>query len=162
MAREYGGELYDFPNMTDDEVREVVREHLGESPNLDPDDIDVAVKDGRVTLSGRVGTDSEVETATAILDDVLGLDDFSNELMVDALRRGDAPEAADDAVARDREADDGDEVGAQHSDTAAHLAADLEADTFGTRDMGKAIQDGTSYIPPDSPGGDGYGSREDH
>ena len=51
------------------------RERLREYPNLDADDFDVIVRNGSVTLSGRVGTDAEVQVATAVLDDVLGLDD---------------------------------------------------------------------------------------
>ena len=163
MAKQYSGDLYDFENMSDDEMREIVLEHLREYPNIDPDDIQVVVHDGRVTLSGRVGTDAEVQVATAVLDDVLGLDDFSNELVVDELRRGDAPEAADTANTEDAEVDS--QIGEpldQQSDTAEHLEVDLESDTYGTHDVGKAIRDAASYSPPDRPTGDGYGSREEH
>ncbi|MEX0912830.1 MAG: BON domain-containing protein [Gemmatimonadota bacterium] len=163
MAREFGGDLYDFQNMTDDEIRSVVLEQLREYPNLDADDIDVRVQNGTVTLSGRVGTDGEVQVATAVLDDVLGLDDFQNDLVVDELRRGDVPEAADDAVATRNETDA--QVGdtnAQQSDTADHLVEDLDSETFGTHDPGRAIRDGAAYSPPDRPGSDGYGSREEH
>jgi hypothetical protein len=163
MTREQGGDVFDFPNMTDDEVREVLLEQLREHPSLDPDDIDVIVRDGQVTLSGRVGTDAEVQVATAILDDLLGIDDFAIELVVDELRRGDAPAAADDAIARDAEVDDPlGKPDPQQSDTAEHLVEDLESETFGTHDMGKAIRDGSSYAPPDRPVSEGYGSREDH
>ena len=163
MAREFGGDIFDFANMTDDEIREVVREQLREYPNIDPDDIDVVVRNGAVTLSGRVGTDAEVEVATAVLDDVLGLEDYTNELVVDELRRGDLPEAADSAAAIEDEVDDqmGDPPSHQ-SDTAEHLQSDIESDTYGTHDMGKAIRDGASYTPPDRPVGGGYGSREEH
>jgi hypothetical protein len=163
MAREYGGDLYDFQNMTDDEVRQVVIQHLGEYPNLDLEDIDVDVRDGRVLLSGRVGTDSEVEVAESILGDVLGLDSYSNELIVDELRRGTMPLGADDAVVYEEEHPD--QIGSsasQQSDTADHLVEDLESETHGTHDMGKAIQDGNAYSPPDRPIGDGYRNREDH
>ena len=164
MAREHGGgDIYDFQNMTDDEMRSVVLEHLREYPNLDPNDIDVTVRDGNVKLSGRVGTDSEVQVASEVLDDVLGLENFTNELIVDELRRGDAPEAADAAIAADREGDD--QLGeplAQQSDTAEHLQEDLDSETYGTHDVGKAVRDAASYNPPDRPVGDGYGSREQH
>jgi hypothetical protein len=163
MARQSEGDLYDFQNMTDDEVREVVLQHLREYPNLDTDDFDVLVREGRVTLSGRVGTDAEVQVAISVLDDVLGLDEYTNELIVDELRRGDLPSAADDAIAADDEIDDQvGEVSNQHSDTAEHLVEDLESESFGTHDMGRAIRDGTAYEPPDRPVSDGYGSREDH
>lgn len=162
MARDFG-DLYDFRNMTDDEVRDVVLEHLREQPNLDSDDIDVTVRNGMVTLSGRVGTDTEIQVAEAVLDDVLGIETYSNELVVDELRRGQAPEAADDEAAMIQEADA--ELGGAElyqSDTAEHLVEDLEGETLGTHDMGRAIQDASAYSPPDSPVGDGYGSREDH
>lgn len=164
MANRGAGDLYDFQNMTDDEVREVVLEHLRESPGLEVDDIDVGVQDGMVTLTGRVGTDAEVRIAEAVLDDVLGLDSFSNELVVDELRRGDDPsDLDDDAVGWD---DDVTEAAAntssQQSDTAEHLVEDLEAETHGARDMGQAIRDGSAYSPPDGPVSDGYGSLENH
>ena len=153
MARDFDGDVYDFQNMTDDEIRGVILEHLGEYQTLDADDIDIDVQNGMVTLSGRVGTDAEVETATALLDDVLGLDRYANDLVVDELRRGGMPAGATD---RFRDADD------QQSDTAEHLVEDLESETYGTHDVGKAIRDASPYSPPDRPGSDGYTSRGDH
>jgi hypothetical protein len=163
MATQYGGDLYDFPNMSDDEIREVIVEHLREYPNLDAGWIDVDVRDGFVTLSGRVGTDSEVQVAESVLDDVLGLDNYSNELVVDELHRGELSEAADEAVVQSAEVDD--QEGDRHpqqSDTADHLEEDLDSQTYGTHDMGEAIREGTPYTPPDRPVADGYDSRETH
>src|SRR5690606_11267413 len=100
MARQFGGDLYDFPNMTDDEIRQVVVEQLREYPNLDADLIDVVVRDGLVTLSGRVGTDAEVQVATAVVGDVLGIVRLSNELVVDEVQRGELSPAADEAIAQ--------------------------------------------------------------
>ena len=164
MANRGAGDLYDFQNMTDDEMREVVLEHLRDSPKLDVDDIEVDVRDGRVTLSGRVGTDMEVRVAEAVLDDVLGLDDFSNELVVDELRRGDDPSnLGDDAAGWDGDLTEAAaNASSQQSDTAEHLVEDLEAETHGSSDMGQAIRDGSAYSPPDGPVSDGYGSRENH
>ena len=163
MAREYGGDLYDLNNMTDAEIRELVVQQLNEYPNIDPGWIDVRVKDGFVTLSGRVGTDGENQVAESVLDDVLGIDRYSNELVVDELVRGEAPAGADESVALDEEVDEQlGESDPQQSDTADHLAENLEADTYGTHDMGSAIRDGTAYIPPDRPIPDGYDSRENH
>jgi hypothetical protein len=163
MAREFGGDLFDFENMTDDEIRDVVIEHMREQPNLDVDDIDIVVRGGLVTLSGRVGTDAEVLVAGEVLDDVLGIDNYSNELVVDPARRGDSPVAADDEVASlDSANDELGGVNSQQSDTAEHLVEDLESETRGTHDTGRAIRDATPYEPPDGPVGDGYGSREDH
>lgn len=163
MARQFGGDLYDFANMTDDEIRQVIVEHLREYPNLDADWIDVAVADGFVTLTGRVGTDGEIRVAEAVIDDVLGIENYSNELVVDELHRGETPAGADEANAQDQEVDEqrGEPLD-QQSDTAAHLQEDLESATYGTHDVGEAIRDGDAYTPPDRPVADGYTSRENH
>lgn len=162
MARDF--DPYDFTGMSDDEIYDVVVQHLGEYPELDVGWIEVAVRGGRVTLSGRVSSDGEAQIAEKALVEVLGLAEVSNELVVDELHRGEAPEAADDALAQDREVDDqlGEPGEAQHSDTAAHLMEDLDAQTYGTHDVGTAIEEGAPYMPPQRPVPDGYTSREDH
>ncbi|MBW3627838.1 MAG: BON domain-containing protein [Gemmatimonadetes bacterium] len=164
MAREHGGDLFDLSHMTDEDIRELVVQQLREYPNVDADWIDVQVKDGFVTLSGRVGTDSEVQVAEAILHDVIGVETFANELVVDELHRMESPEAIDDWLAEEEEMNDQLSGGAepQQSDTAQHLVEDLESAAFGTHDIGEAIQDGIPYVPPDRPIGDGYTSRENH
>lgn len=163
MARQHGGDVFDFSTMTDDEVYDVVTEHLRESPNLDADWIEVSVKDGTVTLSGRVGTDGERQVAESVLAEVLGIRDFSNDLVVDELHRGTEPMAADEAVASDLEVDEqlGEDERNQ-SDTAGHLEQNLETDTYGTHDLGTSIEDGTPYVPPERPIPDGYDSHENH
>ncbi len=163
MARDDFSNLYDFATMTDDEVYDVVVQHLREYPEIDAEWIQVNVRDGQVTLSGRVGSDGEVQVAEKILVEILGVEDVVNELVVDELHRGDMPEAADDALTADEEVDDQlGEVSMAHSDTAEHLVEDLEAMAFGTHDVQTAIEDGASYQPPDRPIPDGYGSRENH
>ena len=163
MAGQRGGDLYDLNNMTDDEIRDLVVQELREYPNVDSDWIDVQVKGGFVTLSGRVGTANEVQVAEEVVHDVIGIDSFSNELVVDETHRSEMPEAVDDWAAMEAEIDDQlGEPDPNQSDTAEHLAEDLEAETFGTHDMGEAIQDGIPYIPPDRPVGDGYNSQENH
>ncbi|MBW3570194.1 MAG: BON domain-containing protein [Gemmatimonadetes bacterium] len=163
MAGRYTGDIFDFSGMTDDELYDVVVQELKEHPELDAGWVDVRVKDGHVTLSGRVGSDSEVSVAEQVITEILGLPGFTNELMVDELHRGEAPEAADDAVAQDQEvqAQYG-ESNENQSDTAAHLVEDLEAQTYGTHSLTDAVTDGAPYSPPDRPTGEGYGSRESH
>jgi hypothetical protein len=163
MRGDFG--TFDFSEMNDDEIYDLVVQHLTEYPELDVGWIDVIVRDGHVTLSGRVSSDGEVQIAEKALIDVLGLSEesFTNDLVVDELHRGEMPEAADDAVTAELETDD--QLGSQsfsQSDTAEHLVEDLEALTYGTHDAGAAVQDGASYEPPDRPVPDGYGSREDH
>jgi BON domain len=164
MAMDHGGDLYDLSHMTDEEIRELVTEQLREYPNVDADWIEVLVKDGVVTLTGRVGTDQEIQVAEAIVADVIGVATYSNELVVDELHRQESAEAIDDYLVEEEASDDqlGGGPETQQSDTADHLVEDLEAEAFGTHDMGEAIQDGIPYIPPDRPIGDGYTSREDH
>lgn len=155
--------FYNFDEMTDDDLYDVVMQHLNEQPNVDAGSIEVRVRDGHVTLAGRVATDGEVQVAEKVVAEVMGIDTFTNELVVDELVRGDMPEAADDAAAYDGELDaqlgEGNE---QHSDTAAHLVEDLEGEMYGTHDAGAAAQEGQAYEPPDHPVADGYGSRESH
>ena len=163
MRGDFG--TFDFSEMTDDEIYDLVVQHLGEYPELDVGWIDVIVRDGHVTLAGRVSSDGEVQIAEKALIDVLGLSEesFTNDLVVDELHRGEMPEAADDAVTADLEVDD--QLGEpqfDQSDTAEHLVEDLDAQMYGTHDVGTAIEEGASYEPPDRPVADGYGSREDH
>ena len=163
MRGDFG--TFDFTEMTDDEIYDLVVQHLGEYPELDLGWIDVAVRSGHVTLSGSVSSDGEVQIAEKALLDVLGLgqESFTNDLVVDELHRGENAEAADDAAEEEMEADEQlGSVPSGQSDTAGHLVEDLDALSYGTRDVGTAIQDGTSYDPPDHPVPDGYGSRDDH
>lgn len=163
MAGRYTGDIFDFSGMTDDELYDLVVQQLREHPEVDEGWIQVGVKDGHVTLSGRVGSDSEVSVAEQVITEILGIEAFTNELMVDELHRGQMPEAADDAIMQDLEVDT--QYGGSnenHSDTAAHLVEDLEAQTYGTHSVTDAVNDGAAYEPPDRPVGEGYGSRESH
>ncbi len=163
MAQDFDELFFDYENMTDDEVYDVVLQQLNEYPNIDPGWMEVSVKDGFVTVSGRVGTDSEKQVVEKIIVETMGISTFSNELVVDELVRGDVPEAADDAAAYEAEFDDQLGGGNQNqSDTAAHLMVDLDAEMYGTHDMQAAIEDGNAYEPPDRPIADGYGSEEAH
>jgi hypothetical protein len=163
MAGRYTGDIFDFSGMTDDELYDLVMQTLREHPELDPDWIEVRVKDGHVTLSGRVGSDSEVSVAEQVILEILGLEAFTNELVVDELHRGETSEAADEAVMQDLEVDSQyGETNENQSDTAAHLVEDLGSQTYGTHSVTDAVNDGAPYIPPDRPVGNGYGSRESH
>lgn len=162
MPRDFSGP-YDLSDMSDEELRALVVQELHEYPNIDADWIEVDVRDGVVTLSGAVGTDAEKQVAEKVVADVIGVERYVNELVVSELHRQELPEAADEAITADREADE--QLGGgtdQQSDTAAHLVDDLETQTFGTHDMQEAIQEGATYIPPDRPIPEGYGSEEEH
>jgi hypothetical protein len=162
MARDFG-DVFRTQDMTDGELEQLVTEQLREYPNIDAGWIDVSVRDGVVTLAGTVGTDGEKQVAEKVVAEVIGVPTYVNELVVDALHRAEVPEEIDEAVAFEEELDDhlgGDTR--QQSDTAAHLVEDLEGEAFGTRDMQQAIQEGSTYIPPDRPLPDGYRSEENH
>ena len=161
-SQQHGGDLYNLDDMSDDEIRELVLEQLRAS-NIDVGWVEVQVKEGLVTIGGRLGTDMEIQVVDQVVQDLIGVERYSNELVVDELHRFEGPEGADEHVAMEADMDDqlGDPSQNQ-SDTAEHLQEDLGAQTYGTHDMGEAIQNGTAYIPPDRPIGNGYGSRENH
>jgi hypothetical protein len=162
MARNERGDLFDLNDMSEDEIRGLIIRELQEQPNLDAELIEVDVADGRVTLSGRVGTDAEVRVASNVVTDVVGAE-LNNELLVDQAQRGERAAGADEAnmEAEELERQVGGDRG-QQSDTADHLQANMEEEAWGTHDMQSAIRDGTSYSPPDHPTPDGYDSREEH
>lgn len=70
-------------SLTDAELRARLVEQFKEYPELDGDLVDVDVKDGRVTLSGRVGTEREYQEFEHVATDVLGLPNVSNEIVVE-------------------------------------------------------------------------------
>jgi osmotically-inducible protein OsmY len=98
MAHDFE-DLHNLDDLTDDELRDVVREHLREHGGVDVDSITVHVEDGVVNLAGRVGTEAEARMAERIVTDTLGIERFENELAVDALRRDENPAAIDDTLA---------------------------------------------------------------
>lgn len=162
MAEDFD-DLYDIENLNDDELKDLVLQQLREHPEIDVDLIEVNVRDGAVVVAGRVGTEQEIQQVEQILTDVLGVADFSNELVLDELRRGERSEAADEAWAEDY-------VGTAQmqgqttstSDEAAHLMEDLESEQFGTTIPQQATERGTAYEPPDTPVQQGSRSREQH
>lgn len=167
MARDYE-DVHDLDDLSDDELRGLVREHLAAHNALDIDEITVQAENGVVVLGGRVGTDGERLIAEHIVTDLLGAQRCRNEIFVDPARRATSPEAVDEhLVQEDREA------GLQLGDRPLPLSPEaeateenLDADLFGTTDVGRAIQDGTPWVPPESPTQEGFTERgefgEDH
>lgn len=159
MARDFE-DIHDVDDLSDDELRDLVREHLAAHQGIDVDDLTVNVQDGRVILDGRVGTDEERRVAEHVVTDVLGLENVENNLLIGAARRAESPEAADEATATE-EAQEGLLLGDRPlplSPEAEHLGDDDELDheLFGTTDVQHAIADGTPWIPPESPTPEGY------
>lgn len=167
MARDFEN-LHDLDQLNDDELRELVRQHLAANNMVDLDDLTVRTEDGLVVLGGRVGTDEERKVAEHVVTDVLGIQACRNEIFVDPVRRASSPEAIDDHLA-DEDKREGLLLGDRPvglSPEAEHLEEELDADLYGTTDVQEAIQGGTAWIPPESPTPEGPTERgefgEDH
>lgn len=162
MPQDYE-DIDDLGSLTDAELRARIVEQFKEYPELDGDLIDVNVSDGRVTLSGRVGTEREYQEFEHVATDVLGLQNVSNEIVIDEVVRAEYPEAADEAAVQ-RIREEGATGGGEDrtSDEAAHLLEDTAGEQFGTDDLHEAIERGFAYDPPSTPVQEGTESREQH
>lgn len=151
MARDYEN-MHNIEELDDRELRDLVREQFAEHAGLDADDLTVLVSQGMVTLSGRVGTEGERNIAEHILTDVLGVTEFTNDLVVDEVRRGESSQAADEHVA-DEESEGGllGDRAVPFTDESAHLADVLDDELAGTTDMQRVMEDGMTWNPPDGP-----------
>src|SRR5215471_6071268 len=162
MARDFE-DVHDLDDLSDDELRGLVREHLASDSALDIDDLSIRVKSGHVILDGRVGTDEERRIAEHIVTDVLGVEDYENNIFVDPIRRATSPEAADDSLADD-DATEGRLLGDRQVSLRPELADALEdedAELYGTTDIGHAIEEGTPWIPPEGPTPEGFPGQDE-
>lgn len=167
MARDFEN-LHSIDDLNDDELRGLVREHLAAHNALDIDDFTVEVQNGLVILNGRVGTDGERLVAEHIVTDLVGAQRCQNNVFVDPTRRALNPEAVDEHLANEDRVDGlllGDRPVPLEPETET-VHEDLDAELYGTHDVGHAIQEGTSWIPPESPTQEGLTGRnefgEDH
>lgn len=152
MAHDYE-DIHNIEGLDDRELRDLVREQLADHGTLDIDDITVIVTDNQVVLSGRVGTDGERRVAEHVLTDVLGIQDFRNDLVVDPIRRAVSPLDIDEHLA-DEEGRAGTLLGDRAvplNDESEHLADGAGEDLNGTTDMQRVMEDGATWSPPDSP-----------
>lgn len=165
MADDYDN-TDEIANLTDDELRMLVIGELKSRNAFDADDIAVHVKRGNVRVAGRVGTDQEVRIVDHILTDVLNLKDVKNQLVVDALRRAESPEAIDEHLVDEDEHAGlllGDKAGQQDPE-AEHLVVDRNLNPRATHDVSQAIEAAEPWIPPEGPtpeGEDEPDSRRD-
>lgn len=157
MARDFE-DIHDLDDLSDDELRGLVREHLAAHNALDIDELTIRVDSGIVILGGRVGTDGERLIAEHIVTDTLGVENYRNEIFVDQSRRATSPEAGDEHVGgEDRR--EGLLLGDRPVPISPELEDvedDLDAELYGTTDVRKAIEDGTPWIPPESPTQEGF------
>jgi hypothetical protein len=161
MAHDYE-DIHDIDDLSDDELRQLVRDWLAGNETIDSDDVVVNVEDGVVTLSGRVGTEGELRIAERLVTDALGIVNVENELVVDAIRRADSPEAIDDHLADEAERSSamlGDPP-RPSSPEAEHLEEDTDAMLFGTMDLQKSIERGAAWIPPSTPTPEGLSGTD--
>lgn len=148
--------------LDDAEVRDLVRQRLNEAEDFDVDEVEVSVREGRVRVEGRVGTEEERQHVDQVLSG-FGAEDFENNVIVDESRRAEHSDAADIAALEDAAIDDElGERGNVTSDMAEHLQPDTAGEQFGTHDMRKAIEQGQSYSPPEGPMQEGIGPGEQH
>jgi len=167
MARDFEN-LNDLDDLSDEELRELVREHLAAHKALDIDEIVVTVREGEVRLDGRVGTDGERLIAEHVVTDVVGVATVDNRIFVDPVRRAESPMAIDEHLA-DEEEHEGLLLGDRAvplSPEVEQVADDPEAELYGTTNVQKVIEEGTSWIPPESPTQEGLSGKgefgEDH
>lgn len=161
MARDFE-DTFNPDNMSDEELRALVRQELEDHDGVDADSIVVSTVDGVLTVSGRVGTDGERRIADRLLADVVGLTRFQNDIVVDAVHRDEEPQDIEEHLARESDTDS--EPLGHHPDSqddeAAHLEEDIEARLYGTHDMQAAIENGTPWVPPDAPTQEGFSGTD--
>lgn len=151
-----------FDQMDDDDIGELVRQRLDEDADFDVDSVDVHVRDGRVRVEGRVGTEGERQHVGQVLS-FLGSTDIENNVVVDENVRTQRAEAVDEAIAEDDATTPTlGETGETTSDTAEHLQPDDGGEMYGTRNPRKAIEEGQAYTPPEGPTQEGMGGGEQH
>lgn len=152
MEKDYEN-VSDRDNLSDNELRALVRDEFEAQLAFDPDDVDIAVSSGVVRVSGRVGTEAEFRIVERVVTDLVGLDNLKNELVVDPIRRAESPEPIDEHVV-DEELHEGLLLGdrARPEDPEAeHLQENMRAELFGTTDVQEAISGAIPWNPPDGP-----------
>ena len=152
MERDYE-DIRDLDDLNDNELRALVRDTFDQQLAFDPDDIDVSVRSGVVTLSGRVGTEEEFRIIERVVTDLVGLPKLTNNLVVDPIRRAESPAAIDEHLA-DEELRQGillGDVPRTEAPEAEHLREDLRSELFGTADVQSSIANALPWNPPDGP-----------
>ncbi|MEO7368029.1 MAG: BON domain-containing protein [Gemmatimonadaceae bacterium] len=156
----------EIENLSDDELAEYVRNQLREQPMLDGDSLGVGAHEGRVTVTGTVGTEEEQRILDHVLSDTIGLVDYTNNVVVGEIERAQSPEAIDEHLV-----DEDEHSGLMIADKSVpftaeseHLADVVEDDSLeadgGTHEVGRAIEEGEPWIPPDGPTPEGVSGQE--
>jgi hypothetical protein len=82
--------------MDDDDVGELIRQKLDEDATSTWTRWSIEVRNGRVVVEGRVGSEGERQHVDQVLS-ALGATDFDNNVVVDSNTRAQRSDAADDA-----------------------------------------------------------------
>jgi hypothetical protein len=158
--------IHDIDNLSDDELRQLVRSHLAAHNALDADYLDVRIENGVVVLGGRVGTEGERRIANHVVTDVLGITSVRDEVVIDPIHRAESPEAIDDHLVEEDRTDGlllGDTPQA-FDDEAQPVDGDdpssVDKHLFGTADLQDAIAGGTAWIPPEVPTQEGISGQD--
>ena len=165
MERDFEN-IHDIDNLSDDELRQLVRHHLAAHNLLDADYIDVQLDNGVVVLGGRVGTEGERRVAQHVVTDVLGITSVRNEILIDPTHRGESPEAIDDNLVEEERTEGlllGDKP-QPFDDEAQPVDGDdpysVDKHLFGTTDVQDAIAGGATWIPPEAPTPEGIAGTD--
>ena len=161
MEKDYE-DIRDTDDLSDNELRALVRDTFDRQLQFDPDDVDVSVKNRVVSLSGRVGTEVELRIAERVVTDIVGIQNLRNNITVDPMRRAESPEAIDEHLV-DEELHEGLLLGdrARPEDPEpGHLHGDLRSELFGTTDVQEAIEGGIPWNPPDGPTPEGLSGSD--
>jgi hypothetical protein len=165
MERDFEN-IHDIDNLSDDELRQLVRTHLAAHNGLDADYLDVRIESGAVVLGGRVGTEGERRIANHVVTDVLGITSVRNEILIDPLHRGESPEAIDDHLVEEDRTEGlllGDTPQPFDDEAEPVDGRDpysVEKHLSGTADVQDAIAGGTAWIPPESPTPEGMSGTD--
>jgi BON domain len=161
MADDYDN-TDEIENLSDDELRTLVRTELQSQKAFDADYLTVHVRDGNVTVEGRVGTEAELRILDHVLTDSIGLADVDNQAVVDDNVRAESPEAIDEHLVDEREHSGillGD-APSEEDPEAEHISRDRNLNPRATHDVLEAIEEAEPWIPPEGPTPEGLGEEE--
>jgi hypothetical protein len=156
-------DIRDTDDLSDNELRALVRDAFEQQMAVDPDDVEISVRSGVVNLAGRVGTDEELRIAERIVTDIVGIERVRNNIFVDPIRRAESPEAIDEHLV-DEQLHEGLLLGDSprpENPESEHLHENLRAELFGTTDVQQSIEEAIPWNPPDGPTPEGIEGSED-
>ena len=162
MERDYE-DIRDTDDLSDNELRAQIRDTFDQQLAFDPNDVDIVVRAGVVSLSGRVGTDEELRIIDRVVSDIVGVKSVRNNVFVDPIRRAESPEPIDEHLV-DEQLHEGlllGDVPRPEDPEAQHLRENIRAELFGTTDVQQSISGAIPWNPPDGPTPEGTEGSED-